>query len=475
VLASLNRSDYADATKHSMRSAIKKFYKVENGGHEQPDKTRFFTVGKESSSICREDLFTNEELQRLLRSFSNVRDKAFAMVLYESAARPGELQECSIGDFTSNGKGDFIFLEGKKNTPDRTNQLVRAGQPAGRPDVALQQARMACDGAGLVDEETEESPKLDELEELLEQLCVDGGRKVVVFSEWTKMTSRVVDRAEELGLGVVELTGSVPTSKRGDLLETFNEDPSVQVFVSSDAGGTGLNLQAASVLINLDIPWNPAVLEQRIGRVHRLGQSETVQVVLMIAADSYEERVAGLVGRKQSLFDSVVVGEGGEDAMGLSEDAMEWIDESLDETEDVVGAENSEAEVGDGSDVSTGTPWTESGTKAARRPSPCPYPRIRAREWQPCRPVPPPNVRGPRQTGSSPFPRRSGSPPTPSEPRRDARSKNRGRTEGAGVERENRTPIRQVKTGTGTSAQRDQAPQGSGSTRDGPSTLRRKE
>lgn len=212
-------------------------------------------------------------------------------------------------------------------TPTERNRLM----------ASLQQARMACVAAGLVDEETEEAPKLDELEDLLDQLCVDGGRKVVVFSEWTGMTSRAVERAEELGLGVVELTGDVPTSKRGEFLERFHEDPSAQVFVSSDAGGTGLNLQCASVLINLDIPWNPAVLEQRIGRVHRLGQSQTVQVVLMIAANSYEERVAALVGQKQNLFDSVVAGEETEDAMGLSEDAMEWIDDSLDDAREVVG------------------------------------------------------------------------------------------------------------------------------------------
>jgi len=129
VLAQVNRSDYAEATKHKFKGTIKKFYKVMNGGHEHPDKVNFFKVTrKKATPVTRDDLFTEEELKRLFRGFSNVRDKAFTMVLYESAARPGELQECSIGDFTSNGKGDFIFLEGKKNTPDRTNQLVRSGR-----------------------------------------------------------------------------------------------------------------------------------------------------------------------------------------------------------------------------------------------------------------------------------------------------------------------------------------------------------
>jgi integrase len=129
VVAEINRSDYAETTKHKYRSALKKFYKVENGGREHPEKVDFFTVSQGSkSTVGREDLFTDEELKKLFRSFQNVRDRAFTMVLYESAARPGELISRNIADFTTNGKGDFIYLEGLKGTPDRTNQLVRSGR-----------------------------------------------------------------------------------------------------------------------------------------------------------------------------------------------------------------------------------------------------------------------------------------------------------------------------------------------------------
>ena len=129
LVAELNRSDYAEATKHKFRCAIKKLYKVENGG-EHPEKVEFFSVhkSKKPTSVTRDDLFTDDELERLLSSFTNTRDRAVTYVLYESAARPGELLSCSLGDFTSNEKGDFIFLEGAKGTPDRTNQLVRSGR-----------------------------------------------------------------------------------------------------------------------------------------------------------------------------------------------------------------------------------------------------------------------------------------------------------------------------------------------------------
>ncbi|RKD95624.1 tyrosine-type recombinase/integrase [Halopiger aswanensis] len=130
AVAELNRSDYAESTKHTMKAATKKFYKVENGGREHPEKVDFFdATAKETTTISREDLFTKEELKRLFSGFINTRDRAFTMVLYESAARPGELLSRNIGDFTSNGKGDFIHLEGIKGTPDRTNQLVRSGRP----------------------------------------------------------------------------------------------------------------------------------------------------------------------------------------------------------------------------------------------------------------------------------------------------------------------------------------------------------
>ena len=130
VVANLNRSDYAEASKHKFRCALKKFYKVENGG-KHPEKVDFFSVhkkNKKASSVTRDDIFTEDELKRLFRGFSSTRDRALTMMLYESAARPGEMLSRNINDFTSNQKGDFIFLEGIKYTPDRTNQLIRAGR-----------------------------------------------------------------------------------------------------------------------------------------------------------------------------------------------------------------------------------------------------------------------------------------------------------------------------------------------------------
>ncbi len=204
-------------------------------------------------------------------------------------------------------------------TPGEKNRLM----------AALQQARMACDAAGLVDKESEGSPKIDELEKVLDDLCLQGGRKAVVFSQWTMMTKMVEKRLREMGLGSVRLHGGVPTVKRGALMDRFRDDDAIQVFISTDAGGVGLNLQNASVLINLDVPWNPAVLEQRIARIHRLGQSEKVQVILMVTSEGYEGRVMELVQNKQHLFDNVISEDAEEDVVGVSAKLLESVLEDL--------------------------------------------------------------------------------------------------------------------------------------------------
>jgi hypothetical protein len=213
---------------------------------------------------------------------------------------------------------------------------------------ALQQARMACDAAGLVDKETQGSPKLDELEGLLEELCGEAGLKAVVFSQWEQMTRMVEERVRRMGLGCVRLHGGVPTDRRGELIDRFNQDAACQVFISTDAGGVGLNLQAASVLINLDIPWNPAVLDQRIARIHRLGQTERVQILLLVAADSYEGRVLELVQGKRNLFDNVVDADATEDVVGVSRKLVEILAADLAGLAGVPGAgasgEGTEAE-----------------------------------------------------------------------------------------------------------------------------------
>ena len=171
---------------------------------------------------------------------------------------------------------------------------------------AFQRMRMACDAAGLVDRKTPGAPKLDELARLLEEICLGEGHKVVVFSEWERMQAMAADVCKLLGVGFVRLHGGVPSAARGGLIDRFREDAECKVFLSTDAGGVGLNLQAASHVVNLDLPWNPAVLAQRIARVHRLGQRKAVNVVLLVSEGGFEERMEGTLETKRALFAAAV-------------------------------------------------------------------------------------------------------------------------------------------------------------------------
>ena len=114
---------------------------------------------------------------------------------------------------------------------------------------------------------------------------------------------------EKLKVGWVKLTGNVPSAKRGALVEQFFEDPQCKVFLSTDAGGVGLNLQAASMVINLDLPWNPAVLGQRIARAHRHGQRQPVNVINLIAQGTIEERMLDTLAAKRAVFDAALDAE----------------------------------------------------------------------------------------------------------------------------------------------------------------------
>jgi len=176
--------------------------------------------------------------------------------------------------------------------------------------IALQRMRMSCDSAYLVDHTHDVGPKADEAITLLEEMLEDEGVKVVIFSQWLRMHELLVRRIKKRGWGHVLFHGGVPSGKRKDLIDRFCEDPECRLFLSTDSGGTGLNLQHASVVINMDLPWNPAVLEQRIGRVHRLGQVHPVRVVNFVAQGTIEEGMLSVIKFKKSLFAGVL--DGGE-------------------------------------------------------------------------------------------------------------------------------------------------------------------
>jgi len=171
-----------------------------------------------------------------------------------------------------------------------------------RLQKALLMCRMCANSTFLVDKQVPGySSKLKELHQLLEQLAAEEDRKIVLFSEWTTMLNLIEPILEKQRLNYVRLDGSVPQKKRQVLIHQFQRDPICKLFITTNAGATGLNLQAANTVINVDLPWNPAVLEQRISRVHRMGQKRPIQVFLLVTKDTLEENLLATLSAKHEL------------------------------------------------------------------------------------------------------------------------------------------------------------------------------
>ncbi len=159
-----------------------------------------------------------------------------------------------------------------------------------------------------------QSPKLEEFARVLEDLLDQSDAKVVVFSQWERMLRlahfAVRDLLGRRGERAGVFHGGLDAAARVRMLDAFGSEHDLRVLFSTDAGGLGLNLQdAASIVVNLEVPWNPAVLEQRISRVHRLGQRASVQVLHFVTRGAIEERVRRVIEAKRALFDGLLVEE----------------------------------------------------------------------------------------------------------------------------------------------------------------------
>lgn len=229
----------------------------------------------------------------------------------------------------------------------------------------LSQMRMVCDSSYILDQKTRYDTKVDECVNIISDIISEEGEKVVVFSQWERMTRLVAKELEKNGIGFEYLHGGVPSEKRKNLVDNFMNEPSSRVFLSTDAGSTGLNLQAAATIINIDLPWNPAVLEQRIGRIYRLGQQNNIQVINLVAPHSIEEGMLGKLRFKTSMFEGVL--DDGEDTVFISDDKftkmMETVSGIVEEVDE--NTSSADADTAEDSVASTVSIEKEEKPKAA--------------------------------------------------------------------------------------------------------------
>ncbi|CAN5244383.1 hypothetical protein BH10PSE19_BH10PSE19_09810 [soil metagenome] len=234
----------------------------------------------------------------------------------------GQLPKRTINNY-------FVRMDGEQRSryteyEDKVARLVRQARhrPLYKDEFEKLQRwlacmRMLCDTPYILDPECRVSPKLSELKKIISDLLVDENAKIIIFSEWERMLQLVREWVVKKHWDAAWHTGSVPQSKRRDEINRFKKNPHCRLFLSTDSGSLGLNLQNANIVINLDLPWNPAKLEQRIARAWRKHQTRAVQIINLVCEDSIEHRMLGLLAQKQALAEGVLEGKEDLKAMQL--------------------------------------------------------------------------------------------------------------------------------------------------------------
>ena len=167
--------------------------------------------------------------------------------------------------------------------------------------------REICDSPKMLSRDAVIGQKTIELLEIVND-SVLAGRQIIIFTQWTTMLDIIAEELTKNGITFTTLHGGLNNNERQDSIDTFTQGD-VSVFLSSDAGAYGVNLQTASVVVNFDLPWNPAVLDQRISRAHRMGVKESVTVINLITEDTIEERMLKMIQEKRWLANAVLDGE----------------------------------------------------------------------------------------------------------------------------------------------------------------------
>ena len=193
-------------------------------------------------------------------------------------------------EIENQGEGDF-----QKNKLKIFSELTRLRQ-------------ICCDPSLVYSDYSGESAKLETCLDLIES-GTDGGHKILLFSQFTSMLKILAERLTRAGITYFEITGATPKAKRLHLVDTFNNDDTSVFLISLKAGGTGLNLTGADIVIHYDPWWNVAAQNQATDRAHRLGQKNIVTVFQLIAKDTIEEKILKMQEKKKHLADQIISGE----------------------------------------------------------------------------------------------------------------------------------------------------------------------
>ena len=214
-----------------------------------------------------------------------------------------------------------IYLAQLQQMQERIEHVTAAEFQRNRVEIltGLMRLRQICDTPALFMEDYKgDSGKLDSLRDLLSQIA-EGNHRVLIFSQFRGMLDRIEEELPQLGLTSFKVTGSTPSQDRQEMTKAFNQGECDVFLISLKAGGVGLNLTGADTVILVDLWWNPAVESQAIGRAHRMGQEQAVEVYRLVTRGTIEEKIQDLQEQKRNLVSEVLDGTESRGSLTLSE------------------------------------------------------------------------------------------------------------------------------------------------------------
>ena len=214
-----------------------------------------------------------------------------------------------------------IYLAQLQQMQERLGQVTESEFQRNRVEIltGLMRLRQICDTPALFMEDYKgDSGKLDSLRGLLSQIA-EGNHRVLIFSQFRGMLDRIEEELPQLGLTSFKITGSTPSQQRQEMTKAFNQGERDIFLISLKAGGVGLNLTGADTVILVDLWWNPAVESQAIGRAHRMGQDQAVEVYRLVTRGTIEEKIQELQEEKKNLVSEVLDGTESRGSLTLTE------------------------------------------------------------------------------------------------------------------------------------------------------------
>lgn len=214
-----------------------------------------------------------------------------------------------------------IYLAQLQQMQERLGQVSDSEFQRNRVEIltGLMRLRQICDTPALFMEDYQgESGKLDSLRDLLVQIA-EAGHRVLIFSQFRGMLDRIEQELPDLGLTSFKITGSTPSQERQEMTKAFNQGERDVFLISLKAGGVGLNLTGADTVILVDLWWNPAVESQAIGRAHRMGQEQAVEVYRLVTRGTIEEKIQELQEKKKNLVSEILDGTESRGSLSLAE------------------------------------------------------------------------------------------------------------------------------------------------------------